>query len=232
MGKIFNSQVGFDRWNRGTEWPMAIISLVFLGVYAYVVIGNLRPSDTDWPEVLMNAIWVLFALHYVISLILVPHTGRWFLTHLHELAIVVLPFLRPLRLLRLVTLLSVLQRSAGAVLRGKITLYVGFTSGLLVLIAALAILDAEQNHPEANITSFGDATWWAVVTITTVGYGDHYPVTDLGRWIAVGLMIAGLGLIGSITATLASWFVEKVREAAQEHESAVVHEQATSQAEG
>lgn len=67
---------------------MAIISLVFLGVYAYVVIGNLRPSDTDWPEALMNAIRVLFALHYVISLILVPHTGRWFLTYLHELAIV------------------------------------------------------------------------------------------------------------------------------------------------
>ena len=57
-------------------------------------------------------------------------------------------------------------------------------------------------------------------------------MTDLGRWIAVGLMIAGLGLIGSVTATLASWFVEKAREAAQEHESAVVHEQATSQAEG
>ncbi|GAA1807588.1 potassium channel family protein [Nesterenkonia flava] len=227
MGKIWNNRAAFDRWSTLTEWPMAGISLIFLGVYAYVVIGNLRITDTDWPEVTMNVIWVIFAVHYVVSLVLVPHTKQWFITHLHELAIVVLPFLRPLRLLRLVTLLHVLQRSAGAALRGKITLYVGFTSALLVLIAALAILDAEQNHPEANITSFGDATWWAVVTITTVGYGDHYPVTDLGRWIAVGLMIAGLGLIGSVTATLASWFVEKVRESAENAAEAETRESAT-----
>ena len=53
MGKIFNNQVGFDRWNRGTEWPMAIISLVFLGVYAYVVIGNL--NRTGFGSVLFDS---------------------------------------------------------------------------------------------------------------------------------------------------------------------------------
>jgi voltage-gated potassium channel len=116
----------------------------------------------------------------------------------------------------LITLISVLQKSAGAALRGKVTVYVAFTSALLVLVAALAILDAEQNVPGATITDFGDALWWAVVTITTVGYGDLYPVTGLGRFIAVGLMIAGIALIGSVTATLASWFVDKVKEAAQE----------------
>ncbi|WP_300344507.1 potassium channel family protein [Nesterenkonia sp.] len=195
--------------SRLTEWPMVGVALVFLVVYAYVVIGNLRESQVHWPFWVMQVVWVLFAVDYVVSL--VPHTRRWFITHLHELAIVLLPALRPLRL---VTVLSVLQRSAGAALRGKVVLYVAFTSALLVLMAALAILDAEQNHPEANISSFGDAAWWAVVTITTVGYGDHYPVTDLGRWIAVALMISGLGLLGTVTATLASWFVEKVEETA------------------
>lgn len=191
-----------------------MVALVFLAVYTYVVIGGLRETDVDWPFWVVNLVWVLFALDYVVSLILVPHTTRWFFTHLHELAIVFLPALHPLRLLRLVTVISVLQRSAGAALRGKVILYVAFTSTLLVFMAALAILDAEQNEPGANITSFGDAIWWAVVTITTVGYGDHYPVTDFGRWIAVGLMICGLGLLGTITATLASWFVEKVEETA------------------
>lgn len=116
----------------------------------------------------------------------------------------------------LVKRLSVLRRTAGTALRGQVTVYVAGSSAILVLIAALGVLDAEQNSQGANITSFGDAMWWAFVTITAVGYGDYYPVTDLGRMIAVGLMIAGIALIGSVTATLASWFVEKVAQTQQE----------------
>ncbi|GAB3062406.1 hypothetical protein [Sediminivirga luteola] len=81
------SKARYERWQEVTEWPMAIVSLVFLGVYGYVVIGNLRPSDTDWPQQVMNGIWVLFAAHYVVSLFLAHERLRWFLTHLHELAI-------------------------------------------------------------------------------------------------------------------------------------------------
>ncbi|WP_051501006.1 potassium channel family protein [Nesterenkonia sp. AN1] len=206
----------YARWDRATERPMAIIALLFLGVYAYVVIGNLRLSGVDWPRAFMTGVWVIFALHYVISLVLVRDRVRWFFTHLHELAMALLPFLRPLQLLRLVKLLSVLHKTAGTALRGQVTVYVAGTSAILVLIAALGVLDAEQNAQGANITSFGDAMWWAFVTITTVGYGDYYPVTDLGRMIAVGLMIAGIALIGSVTATLASWFVEKVAQTQQE----------------
>ena len=193
---------------------MVFVALGFLGVYAYVVIGDLRETQVSWPFWVMNAIWVLFAVDYVVSLILVPHTRRWFLTHLHELAIVLLPALRPLRLLRLATALAVLQRSAGAALRGKVILYVAFTSMLLVVMASLAMLDAEQNAPGANITTFSEALWWSTGTITTVGYGDFYPITGFGRSIAVVLMVCGLGLLGTVTATLASWFVERVEETA------------------
>ncbi len=192
---------------------MVLVAVAFLGVYSYVVIGDLRESELNWPFWVINAVWVLFAVDYVVSLILVPHTRKWFVTHLHELAIVLLPALRPLRLLRLVTAVAVLQRSAGTALRGKVILYVAFTSLLLVVMASLAMLDAEQNAPGANIASIGDALWWSMVTITTVGYGDYYPVTGLGRGIAVVLMICGLGLLGTVTATLASWFVERVEEA-------------------
>ncbi|WP_258934430.1 potassium channel family protein [Nesterenkonia pannonica] len=164
----------------------------------------------------MNAVWVLFAIDYIVSLILVPHTRRWFFTHIHELAIVILPVLRPLRLLRLVTVISVFSRHAGAALREKVTISTAFVAGVLVFTASLAILDAEQNDPGANITSYGDALWWSVVTITTVGYGDYYPVTGFGRAIAVGLMLCGLGLLGTVTATLATWFVEKIEVTAEE----------------
>jgi voltage-gated potassium channel len=76
----------------------------------------------------------------------------------------------------------------------------------------LAVLDVERHAPHAQITSFGDAVWWAVSTVTTVGYGDLTPVTLSGRLIAVALMIAGISLLGVVTATLASWIVEKVAE--------------------
>jgi voltage-gated potassium channel len=65
-------------------------------------------------------------------------------------------------------------------------------------------LDAERSSPDANITDFGDAIWWAVTTMTTVGYGDRYPATSAGRMVAFALMIGGIALLGTATATLAS----------------------------
>lgn len=189
---------------------MFALAVAFVVLYAISVIGNLRGSEAVPVEVALAAVWIAFAVDYVVCLALAERRRRWFVRHLHELAIVVLPFLRPLRLLRLVTVVTVLQRAAGWAFRGRVTLYVVASATLLVLVAGLAVLDAEQNADGANITTFADAIWWAFVTITTVGYGDFYPVTGAGRLIAVGLMIAGIALIGSVTATFASWFVEQI----------------------
>ena len=64
-------------------------------------------------------------------------------------------------------------------------------------MAALGVLDAERASPDANIVTFGDAIWWAFVTITTVGYGDYYPVTTPGRVVAVLLMAGGVAVLSS-----------------------------------
>ena len=76
---------------------------------------------------------------------------------------------------------------------------------LLILFSSIAILNVETT-PDSNITSAGDALWWSFVTITTVGYGDYYPVTLGGRIIASVLMIGGIGLFGTFTAFVADWF--------------------------
>ena len=89
-------------------------------------------------------------------------------------------------------------------------IYVVGGASLLAFCSALAVLDAERNSQEANIVDFGDAIWWAVTTMTTVGYGDHYPVTGVGRLVGFGLMVGGIALLGTVTATLASWLVEAV----------------------
>jgi voltage-gated potassium channel len=91
-----------------------------------------------------------------------------------------------------------------------VAIYVAGGAALLVFCASLAVLDAERSNPNSNIKSFGDAVWWAITTMTTVGYGDHYPVTGLGRVVAFGLMVGGVALLGTVSATLASWLIETV----------------------
>lgn len=201
------------RWEARAELPLTAAALLFLVAYAWPILDPDLPAP--WRAVFLAitwATWALFAVDYLARLAL-SEQRRTFVRHnLLDLVIVAVPLLRPLRLLRLVTLLSVLNRHAGARLRGKVVTYAVGGTVLLVLVGALAGLDAERRSPEANVTTFGDAVWWAVATITTVGYGDHFPVTPTGRVVAGALMLAGIALLGTITASLASWLVERVSE--------------------
>lgn len=81
-------------------------------------------------------------------------------------------------------------------------------AGVIFGAAALTMV-VERQDPDASITSFGTALWWAIVTCTTVGYGDHSPVTPAGQGIAVVLMLVGIALLSIITANIASLFVEQ-----------------------
>lgn len=150
--------------------------------------------------------------HYVVSILLAKDKKAWFKGNLLMLVSIALPVFRPLRLLRLVAVLNVLNRTGGMAVRGRITLYTCCSVTLLMYIGALAELDVERGVPGASITDFGEAIWWSFVTVTTVGYGDLSPVTWQGRSIAIGLMITGVALIGIVTATLASWIVDCVRD--------------------
>jgi voltage-gated potassium channel len=205
--------VTLPRWNRLTDWPLTVLAVAFLVAYAWEVVGNLSGRASLLPDTVMNGIWVVFLADYIVSLVLARPRRRWFLTHLHELFIVALPMLRPLRLLRLLSVVLMLHRGSIWAFRGRVALYVVTTTVLLVLVAGLAVLDAEQNAAHSNIHNIGDATWWAFTTITTVGYGDYYPVTLGGRLVAVGLMAAGVALLGTVTALLAQWFIEQVNQA-------------------
>jgi voltage-gated potassium channel len=88
--------------------------------------------------------------------------------------------------------------------------YTIFTAVLLIYVASLAILDEERGKEGSDRNTFGDALWWAITTVTTVGYGDLSPTTARGRVIAVFLMLGGISLVGMITATLASWVIQQV----------------------
>jgi voltage-gated potassium channel len=208
------------RWRKAMDWPLTVAAVVFLIAYAWEIIGDLRGRQATVAESLIWATWAFFAIDYVVNLALADRRWHWFYTHILDLLVVALPILRPLRLLRLVTILNVLHRTAGAAFRGRVVMYMAGASALLVFVAALAVLDSERRAAGALILNFGDALWWAFVTITTVGYGDFAPVTAQGRLIAVGLMLSGIALLGVVTATLASWIVERVAQQSVDEQAA------------
>lgn len=210
-----------DAWERRAEWPLTLAAIAFLGAYAWpILVPSLGRPWTTVCAAVTTAVWAVFALDYLVRLVLSRQRRRFVRDNLLDLAIIVLPVLRPLRLLRLFTLLSLLNRYAGMSLRGRVAVYVGGSTVLVLLLGALAVLDAERGARGTSIASFGDALWWSVTTVTSVGYGDTYPVTTTGRFVGVALMLTGIGLIGVVTASVATWLVQQVSDADEEAEAA------------
>lgn len=212
-----------DAWRQRTEAPLMIAALLFLAAYTWQVLDpNMSATWRQVCDVVLWSTWAMFATDYVARFALAESRGRFFVRHLHDLAVVLLPVLRPLRLLRVIALLGVLNQVAGRSLRGRVVIYTVGSSILILFLAALAILDVEGGQLGSEITTFGDALWWALVTATTVGYGDMAPVTTAGRLVAAGLMLAGIALLGAVTATLASWLLSRINEEQQDTRSEVV----------
>ncbi|MBA2668213.1 MAG: ion transporter [Trueperaceae bacterium] len=128
-------------------------------------------------------------------------------------------FLRWGRLIRIVRIARVLRafRSTRAVIeylfrdpaQGSV-FTVAIATFTLVVFGSVAMLNLESAAVGTNIRTASDALWWSFVTVTTVGYGDHYPVTSLGRMMAALLMAAGVGLFGTLTAYFANaWMVQR-----------------------
>jgi len=128
--------------------------------------------------------------------------------------------LRLFRILRILRAFRSLRDFASHVFRHRVQgafSSVAILAVLMVIFSSIAILQVETS-PESNIKTAGDALWWSYVTITTVGYGDKYPVTAEGRVIAAVLMTVGAGLVGTFTGFAASWFVEGRMEEQEEEE--------------
>lgn len=197
-------------WQKHSEWPLIGAAFAFLAAYSILVIVD---PPSPYAEVLMLVIWstwAAFAVDYLIKLFLAPQRGRWFVRHPMDLLMVVLPVARPLRLLRPFTLRQVMERAPGTAIRTRVMAYVIASALILIYTVALSVLSFEKGAPDANITTMGESLWWAIVTITTVGYGDYYPVTVLGRWAAAALMVGGFAVLSMVTASVSSWLIESV----------------------
>ncbi|WP_436792085.1 potassium channel family protein [Yinghuangia sp. YIM S10712] len=186
------------RWeNATTPWltALAIISLT-----TFVVSEALRTSGALvlWIE---YGIWAAFVTDYLVRLKLAPRHWEFVRSHPLDLAAVALPAIRVLRLIAMIGRIGMIARRG----RAERLLVTGVALVLTLVVAgAAAVLSPERADPDGNITDYPDALWWAITTITTVGYGDLHPVTPEGRLVGAVLMIVGIGMMGLVSATIAT----------------------------
>jgi voltage-gated potassium channel len=216
-----------EQWEHRTAVPLLTAAIAFVGVLTYPVIVT-DPSATERAVLTISnvGIWLLFACDYAIRLRLAPDRRRFVRSHVPDLVVVIVPALRPLRLLRLLSVARIVKRHSHRLALGNMLGVIAGAAALVIYLGAVGVLNYERPAKGANITGFGDALWWSCTTITTVGYGDHFPITAPGRLIAVVLMVVGTALLGLITAGIAAWLVQAVSRD-PEIEEEIDHEEST-----
>lgn len=197
----------FDR----VEFLYMVLGFGYLGIYSVQVLVE-PPADIYASlELVAEVIFWIFAVDVVLRII---HAGGELLTWKGALAFLrenwlallalLLPAFRSLRVLRVIVVLRGLEPYLNT-RSSRVGMIVGVTFPLILYTAALSIYEAERYADGSNIQSFGDAVWWSIASVTTVGYGDKFPVTADGRVIATFLMVIGIGLFSALTALLAAW---------------------------
>ncbi len=193
---------------------MLCLAILYIPVFIVGYMPGVSPTVRSNAALAEYIIIALFAAELVVKLAVAERRLAYLRAHWLDVVIIVVPFLRPLRVLRVLRILPFLARGTIGLrrvmgpYRGTYVLVVGLGA---VLISALLVTIFERGA-NGSIQSFGDALWWAATTVTTVGYGDKYPLTAEGRAVAVFLMIVGIATFGMLTAGVAAYFVESESE--------------------
>ncbi|MGO4536316.1 potassium channel family protein [Leifsonia sp. 2MCAF36] len=200
------------RWERATVWIGIAASALFLVAYSWNILDeNKSPALKITLLVVLFSVWLFFLVDYVTRLLLARDKGGFIRHNAVDLLSVFLPMARPFRLLTGLHRLPGLQGNSGSHLRRRVVIIAGSFVVMFIYVISLAEFQAERYAQGSNIRSFGDAVWWACVTMATVGYGDYYPVTVPGRVLAVVLMIGGVAIVGTASATIVNLLNERTQ---------------------
>jgi voltage-gated potassium channel len=211
-----------ERVERRVEKPLLIAAL--LTIPAIVI--EQSAAREPWPTiatVLNWTIWLAFLGELVLMLVVSQRPGRWLRSHPLKVAIVILtpPFLpAALQSARVFRLLRLLRLATAAALTRRLLSTEGVRDAAVLAVVTIlgggaAYAAIEKTHNGRSLSAW-DGVWWAMSTVTTVGYGDQYPVTTGGRIIAIIVMLVGIGFIAILTAAAAERFMRARREEARE----------------
>ncbi|MGQ4386634.1 potassium channel family protein [Streptomyces sp. SAS_270] len=196
-------------WEQRTGMLLGVASVLFLAMYAVLVLAkDLSEGRQDLCLAVILAAWAVFAVDYAVHWRLSGQRLRFVRTHWLDTLVLVLPLLRPLRIVRVYEAVQRRHGQPRLALHARVIVYATLSVSLLGFAGALAVYQQERGAPGASIHTFGDSLWWTCSTLTTVGYGDVVPVTPLGRVIAVGLMACGVALLGAVTGSFSAWLLQ------------------------
>lgn len=203
----YRGEKNLAAWEERSSRPMFVASVLYLLAFAAPIMSTRIQEPYDgYLNIIQMILWGLFAADYCIRLYLAPRR-LYFITHnLMNLAIVLLPAWRIVSFLAMIHLTTNRQYKRLSELAVKLF---GYTA-IFIIMFALAIYSVESSEPGAMIRDLPTAYWWTFTTLATVGYGDVYPITGIGRAIAVVVMLYGVGMVAVATGALASWIIEKI----------------------
>lgn len=191
------------RYQHHSTAPLLVNGFLFIGALIEEI------SDASpFGGFLLKVTWIVFVADYAILVTLAPRRWRFIATHVPYLVALVFP---PLRIWLLLELAWRAFKSPGSRLQGRVTLAALYVTSLILVFGSLAVWYLERGKPGANIETYGEALWWGVATITTVGYGDAVPVTTPGRIVASVVMFNGIAVVSVITAGVVSRFRDDSR---------------------
>ena len=203
----YRGEKNLAEWEDRSSTPMFVASVLYLLAFAAPIMSTRIQEPYDgYLNIIQMILWGLFAADYCIRLYLAPRR-LYFITHnLMNLAIVLLPAWRIVSFLAMIYMTANRQYKRLSELAVKLF---GYTA-IFIIMFALAIYSVESSEPGTMIRDLPTAYWWTFTTLATVGYGDVYPVTGIGRVIAVVVMLYGVGMVAVATGALASWIIEKI----------------------
>jgi voltage-gated potassium channel len=192
-------------WNE----TLTFLAVAFLFSFSYPAFVDSVSTFTQSVLDLVQWIsWIAFAGDLVYGIYTSDNWKKYLRKHPLDVLAVTLPFLRPLRVLRVISFGALALEKVALARSMAVTAKVIVTTLFLTYIAAVQMTIFERDADGANIKNFGDGIWWAFVSVTTVGYGDKYPVTAAGKLLAVALLILGISLLATITASVATSFMQ------------------------
>jgi len=208
-----------DRIEQVTKYPMAVLGLAWLALAIVVLSTDVDSSASTLLVGSFFALWVIMLVEYLVRLVVTPDRPGYVRRRWVEPATVLLPPLQGWHVVgieKMSLLLHEGELRVEAVLKHHSLFRVLIAAVVTLFVGAWLVLLFEEKAKGSNIHDYPDALWWAIVTVTTVGYGDRYPVTEGGRVVAAILMLVGIGLIGVLTATVASVFIKEHTDANKE----------------
>jgi voltage-gated potassium channel len=185
---------------------MGILALIFASIYVIEVLAQPSEPWAGYLAIANQGIWLIFLFDLLIRFIGASGITNFIRTNWLEILTVLLPFIRALRVFRILFALKALRDLTANRFR-KAGTYILVLVPATWFFGAIAILDVESGNDDASIQTLRDALWWSLATITTVGYGDVYPKSLDGQIVAGLLMVSGIALFSAGAGIFASWIL-------------------------